>query len=167
MKKKTELLLTMQLSLLLFGISLRADAQITQYPNSANPSAEQERINRGSQDSTMNSFAKMGLDSLELLNDFEAKYLNDRFDDDRGMFDFTEKRVCFFGPGGLVFSNKREYFNNLKKNNHVIQNELYVFNETQKKESGGYDAAIVYWSKVRLSIDDVVKRLKKSKKRFR
>ena len=38
---------------------------------------------------------------------------------------------------------------------------LYIFNATQKAESGGYDAAIVYWSKFSLPIEDVVKRLKK------
>jgi hypothetical protein len=37
---------------------------------------------------------------------------------------------------------------------------LYIFDETQKKESGGYDAAIVYWSKCLIPIQDVVKRLK-------
>ena len=37
---------------------------------------------------------------------------------------------------------------------------LYIFDENQKKESGGYDAAIVFWSKVLIPTKDVVKRLK-------
>jgi len=38
---------------------------------------------------------------------------------------------------------------------------LYIFNATQKEESGGYDAAIVYWSKFILPVEKVIKRLKK------
>ena len=38
---------------------------------------------------------------------------------------------------------------------------LYVFNEEQKTRSGGYDAAILYWSKIALPINDVVKKVKK------
>ena len=37
---------------------------------------------------------------------------------------------------------------------------LYVFNENQKKELNGYDAAIVYWSKFVIPIDKVIKRIK-------
>lgn len=44
----------------------------------------------------------------------------------------------------------------------VDDSMLYVFNEEQKKKSGGYDAAIVYWCKFVLPVDKVVERLKKS-----
>jgi hypothetical protein len=38
---------------------------------------------------------------------------------------------------------------------------LYIFNAAQKAESGGYDAAIVYWSKFVVPIEKIVNRLKK------
>ncbi|GAB6865256.1 hypothetical protein [Bacteroides acidifaciens] len=38
---------------------------------------------------------------------------------------------------------------------------LYIFDTTQKAESGGYDAAVSCWSKMLLPIDLVVERLSK------
>ena len=38
---------------------------------------------------------------------------------------------------------------------------LYIFDAVQKEESGGYDAAIVCWSKFVIPIEEVVKRLKR------
>lgn len=37
---------------------------------------------------------------------------------------------------------------------------LYIFNAFQKEESGGYDAAIVYWSKFVIPIEEIINRLK-------
>ena len=104
---------------------------------------------------------KMGIDSSEFLNNFETEYFNTRFKDYHQNFDFTGKKICFLGPGGLVFSDKQKYFSSLKKTNFVVQSDLYIFNADQKGEVGGYDVAIVYWSKRRYLSKDVVKRLKK------
>ncbi len=41
---------------------------------------------------------------------------------------------------------------------------LYIFNKEQKKKSGGYDAAIVYWNKFVIPTEKVVERLAKYKK---
>jgi hypothetical protein len=35
-----------------------------------------------------------------------------------------------------------------------------ILNNNQKKESGGYDAAIVYWSKIAIPVEKVIERLK-------
>lgn len=102
-------------------------------------------------------------DSL-LLSETESAYLNKIFDSTRKDFDFTNKKVGFIKISGE--SGKVHYFNMQEK--HSVDEAypcdngtLYIFNATQKEESGGYDAAIVYWSKFLLSVDDVMKRMQK------
>ena len=57
----------------------------------------------------------------------------------------------------LQFEKEKDrYIHNYTPNGGI----LYIFNEEEKKKSGGYDAAIVYWSKVIMPIDKVVERLK-------
>jgi hypothetical protein len=41
-----------------------------------------------------------------------------------------------------------------------IADDLYVFNEFEKEELGGYDADIVYWNKRNYSTEYLVKKLK-------
>jgi len=106
----------------------------------------------------MKYYDKMGIDNSAYLNDYEAGYFNEIFKD-RGS-DFTGKKVFFFGPGGLVFSNKQKFFRNLKENNYVVHSDLYIFDESEKEESGGYDIVIVYWSKRNYLSKDLVKRIK-------
>lgn len=105
---------------------------------------------------------KMGVDGSSLLNSYEGAYFNVVFKESLNGFDFTGKKVGFIYSGAR--SNKKEYFDlekdRFKRNNTPNRGTLYIFDETQKKESGGYDAAIVYWSKRLIPIQDVVKRLK-------
>lgn len=103
---------------------------------------------------------KMGVDNSNLLNSYESAYFNVVFKNSLNGFDFTNKKVYFFGPGGLVFSSKQFFFSNLKKNNFVIHSDLYVLNESEKKDSGGYDAVITYWCKRIYSTKDLVKKMK-------
>lgn len=101
-----------------------------------------------------------------LLNKAEGTYLNKIFEATRGDFDFVNKKIGFLtGSSGTKTSSKDFYFDMQKKHsvdaNYPCDNgTLYIFNATQKEESGGYDAAIVYWSKFLLPIEEVVKRLK-------
>lgn len=37
---------------------------------------------------------------------------------------------------------------------------LYIFDKEQGKRPGGYDAAIIYWSKVLVPIDELISRLR-------
>jgi len=106
---------------------------------------------------------KMGVDGLPLLNSHESAFLNVIFKDSLKGFDFTNKKVGFIKISGE--KGKVHYFDMQKKHfvdeKHPCDNgTLYIFDATQKKESGGYDAAIVYWSKRLIPIQDVVKRLK-------
>ncbi len=109
------------------------------------------------------NFDKMGVDSTSLLDSCESAYFNVIFKETLGGFDFTNKEIGFLTAGSK--QNKKEYFAEERErfsNSHkTINGTLYVFNATQKKESGGYDVAIVYWSKFLLQVDKVVKKLKK------
>ena len=106
---------------------------------------------------------KMGVDSSPMLNNYESAFLNVIFKDSLKGFDFTNKKVGFikiYGEKGKI-----QYFDMQKK--HFVDEKypcnngtLYIFDETQKKESGGYDAAIVYWSKFLIPVEKVVKKLK-------
>ena len=104
---------------------------------------------------------KMG-DGSPLLNSYESAFLNAVFKDSLNGYDLTNRVVGFLQGG-----DKKRYFDMQRK--HLADNKspldngtLYIFDETQKKESGGYDAAILFWSKSFLPKDKLVKRLKKT-----
>ena len=78
---------------------------------------------------------KMGVDNSPLLNGYESEYLNVLY------FDMQKKHI-------------------LDKNNICNNGHLYVFNTSQKEESGGYDGAIVYWSKRIVPIEKIIRWLK-------
>ncbi len=107
---------------------------------------------------------KMGIDNTPLLDSCESAFLNVIFKNSLDGFDFTDKKVGFIkisGDRGKVnyFEMQKKYFAN--KSQSCDNGILYILNTTQKKESGGYDAAIVYWSKFLLPVDKVVKKLKR------
>lgn len=111
-----------------------------------------------------NSMGHKGISDNLVLSETESAYLNRIFETTRNNFDFTNKKVGFIKISGE--KGKIHYFDMQEKHsadtNYPCDNgTLYIFNATQKEESGGYDAAIVYWSKFLLPIEEVVKRLKK------
>ena len=113
---------------------------------------------------TLNKLDKMGIDGEPLLNSYESAFLNAIFKDKLDGFDFANKKVAFVkisSENGKIhyFKMQKKYF--ADKSQPCDNGILYVFNASQKKESGGYDAAIVYWSKFLLPVDKVVKKLKK------
>jgi hypothetical protein len=101
-----------------------------------------------------------------LLNETESAYLNRIFETTRKDFDFVNKKIGFItGSSGKTKGNKEYYFDMHKKHlaneNYPCDNgDLYIFDAVQKEESGGYDAAIIYWSKFVIPIEKVIKRLK-------
>ncbi|MFV0378270.1 MAG: hypothetical protein ACK5JD_13330 [Mangrovibacterium sp.] len=105
---------------------------------------------------------KMGVDDSPLLNSYESAYFNEIFKENLNGFDFTGKKIGFIYSGSR--SNKKEYFDlektRFNRDNTPNRGTLYIFVDTQKEESGGYDAAIVYWSKRLIPIQDVIKRLR-------
>src|ERR1035437_2235937 len=110
----------------------------------------------------LNQLDKMGIDGSSLLNSYESAYFNLVFKENLNGFDFTGKKVGFIYSGAR--SNKKEYFDlekdRFNRNNTPNRGTLYIFDATKKEESGGYDAAIVYWSKFLIPVEKVVKRLK-------
>ena len=90
----------------------------------------------------------------------EVDILNNLFEEERGAFDFNNMEVGFIEIGGRF--GKAPYFDMIKnhdKNPNVAYDKgmLYVFTKEQKQISGGYDAAIVYWSKFQLPVNKVLK----------
>ncbi|HLP04356.1 MAG TPA: hypothetical protein VK152_02900 [Paludibacter sp.] len=108
---------------------------------------------------------KMGVDNSPSLNSSESAYFNVIFKDSLKCFDFTGKKVGFIYSGAK--SNKQEYFkiekDRFNRNYTPNNGTLYIFNAVQKAESGGYDGAIVYWSKFVVPIEKVVAKLKKQR----
>ncbi|MCQ2217420.1 MAG: hypothetical protein MJZ33_02915 [Paludibacteraceae bacterium] len=103
----------------------------------------------------------MGGDESSLLNQYESAYFNVIFKDSLKNFDFTGKNVAFIHRGAK--SNKKEFFEMEKERrqeglsrNHCV---LYIFDEKQKQESGGYDACITFWCKIAMPKQEIIKKL--------
>jgi hypothetical protein len=97
---------------------------------------------------------KMGVDTSSILNEYEGKYFNFIFKIDPQDFNLVGKKVGFS-------RSKIDYFNWTRTNSTTVGGSgLYIFTAEQKAEVGGYDAAIVYWSKFLLPVEQVIKRLK-------
>lgn len=105
---------------------------------------------------TINQLDKMGVDDSPLLNKYESAYFNVIFKDSLTNFDFTGKKIGFVRRGSK--SDKKEFFDSEK--GHDTPCTLHIFDETQKEESGGYDAAISYWCIFHIPKQVLVQRLK-------
>ena len=108
-------------------------------------------------------FDKMGINDSLVLNKYESAYFNVRFKDSLNGFDFTNKKIVFF-RAGVNKKDKNEYFKDEREryfsNSTTINAHLCVFNQEQREASGGFDGAIVYWSKRFIPIEKIVERLK-------
>ena len=118
----------------------------------------------------LNNISEMGRDDNLLLTELEGKYFNALYQIDEKEYSLSNKKVFFFtGSLGKTKSNKKDYFiierDRFRFNDYYSPNvgTLYIFDAIQKAESGGYDAAIVYWSKRLVPIKEVVKRLKENR----
>jgi hypothetical protein len=95
----------------------------------------------------------LGLDNNDALSNYESDFFNGEFLQKRKEFNFTNKKVGFFvgNSGGNLWS-KQEYFESYKervsKGMSGSMDFLLILTEEQKKESNGYDAIIVSWSKI-------------------
>jgi len=113
----------------------------------------------------LNDIDKMGMDESLILTELEGEYFNAISNIDEKEFNFCRKKIAFFtGNVGTIKSSKKEYFSTerlrLDYNDTIHFGTLYIFDAVQKKESGGYDAAIVCDSKKKLKISKVVKNIK-------
>lgn len=107
-----------------------------------------------------------GKDNDPTLNNAESSYLNVVLIDLKRPYDFSNKKVAFVtGSSGKTISTKQTYFNTEKRKvgTHTSLNggQLFIFNEDEQNQSGGYDAAIVFGAKVPPLKKGVIRRLKK------
>ena len=91
----------------------------------------------------------LGLDNNSLLNKYESAFIKNQFEKDSIIFDFTDKRIAFY-EGLTGFKTKKEYFDDCREwleNGQDGALQIIILSEAEKKESGGFDAIIVAWSK--------------------
>lgn len=113
--------------------------------------------------------SQIGNDTDSKLNASESKYLNYRFKNEKGTFDFTNTKVFFLkGNMGTVLSNKKEFFDS-EKNFIDLQGflplgtcQLIVFDNNETIQTG-YNAVIIELSKKYISKKESIKRFKKYK----
>jgi hypothetical protein len=92
----------------------------------------------------------LGLDNNSLLNRYESAFIKNQFEKDSIIFNFTNKRIAFY-QSLTGFKSKQEYFDDCREWLENGQNgalQIIILNESEQKESGGFDAIIVSWSKI-------------------
>lgn len=105
------------------------------------------------------------IDNNSTLNKYESDFLNHYLKDERKQFEFTDKRIIFVtGSTGNEIRSKIDYFNEIdnwnKKYNRKIATSLYIFNDEENEESGGYDAILTYWVKTVPNKQKIIKKVK-------
>lgn len=111
----------------------------------------------------------VGNDNIAELTNEDAAFFNTIYHDRN--FDFQSKKIAFMNPHLIeekeAIRTKKEYIEKIKK--HLEDDFLYptdelvILNEQEKKESGGYDAMIVYQTK-RVYKDELIQILKEHSK---
>lgn len=106
------------------------------------------------------SFAQNSVSDKDMfLSEKEVEHLNNSFETSRNDFDFQNKKIGFIsGNNGKTKTNKDDYF--IFANSSEQKGSLIIFNDQEKIYSGGYDAVIVYWSKVLQKRMTIIKILK-------
>ena len=107
---------------------------------------------------------KCGIDDIPQLNSCESELLNEYLKNEKGSFDFTNKKILFItGSSGSTIGSKKSYFEDLKswnERNERIATTVILLTEKEKVESGGYDAVVTYWVKVFGGTRRVIKKIK-------
>ncbi|EFC35264.1 predicted protein [Naegleria gruberi] len=122
--------------------------------------------------------------SSSLLSSQESLFLNSSFLSEQrrrhgGEFKFRmNQRIAFLQGNSFTQWSKNDYFKNVKEFNYgTFENgakefsradQLYILNEKEQLESGGYEAILLSWSKVDMSYkrEKVIENLKRNFKEF-
>ena len=127
----------------------------------------QEQLTENIPKDISDCLTKVGKDTLSTLNLCESKYLNCRFQKNKGTVDFCGKKVAFFkGNTGMIQSTKKDFFDkekdfiNIKGFLPLGSGQLIVFNENEARQVG-YNAVIVVASKKYLTKKEILCRLKR------
>ncbi|MBR3529469.1 MAG: hypothetical protein IKN84_07390 [Bacteroidales bacterium] len=92
----------------------------------------------------------LGKDSSDTLNSNEGRFLNHIYGIDTTRFNLIGKKVAFLPS----YYDKISYFRNAlirhqQGSNYCIGTcALFILNDKQKKECGGYDVVITFWRKI-------------------
>jgi len=90
-----------------------------------------------------------GQTTTPTLTDKEAAYFNGELFFERSKFDFNQKKIAFMSGSSIsTVIDKQQYFANWGGKD--IENSLLVLTEKEKMESGGFDAIIISWSKIKI-----------------
>ena len=110
------------------------------------------------------NFDKMGVNDDAYLNIFESEYFNFIFKDKKEGFDLTGKKKIGFIMSSNPNSSKSDYFNSeesrLEGGSTIVSSYFYLFNESEKDISNGYDGVIAYWFRFILTNESMIQRLK-------
>ena len=105
--------------------------------------------------------------SGSIVDSAEAAILNEIFGSEKGAFDFKGKKIAFRGTEwGKKFYFEMYLQHEKDSEKPFDKGYLHIFSPEGKMESGGYDAAILYWQKFLLPEQQIVKRIKKYKARY-
>lgn len=125
----------------------------------------QEKLMENISKDILDCLTEVGKNAVSTLNVCESKYLNCRFQKDKGTFDFCSKKIAFLkGNAGTIKSTKKDFFDKEKSFIEIKgflpmgSDQLIIFNNEEVRQVG-YDAVIVSSSKRLLSAKDVIKRL--------
>lgn len=109
---------------------------------------------------TLKLLPNMGEVETTILDSCEGSYLNFIYESQLNGFDLRGKKVGFIHGGAI--SSKSEYFElertRFSQNDSPNKGILYLFNSQQRSETG-FDAAIAFWCKIYIPIDQVVEKL--------
>ncbi len=90
----------------------------------------------------------VGNDTSSVLTPQDASFLNQIFKHSKGAFDFSGKNIAIVRTQTNSVVTKSEFINKVKKHLEgdflYPYDFLYILNDKEKNESGGFDAVIIY-----------------------
>lgn len=103
----------------------------------------------------LDNLGNMEVNDSIILNEPEGQFINYIFQTEAHDINMVGKKVEFLGL------DKAKYFDCTRRDSIIVGGScLYIFNDVQKDESGGYDAAVTCWYKFALPMQDIVREVK-------
>ena len=114
-------------------------------------------------DELLDNLDKMGKNDSISLNKYEKEYLY-------FIFGISESDYCF-DDKQVGFKYSKSHFFNDERNRYARGDSLgvgcvtlYIFNSSEKRKTGGYDADIEYWNKIVVPQKTIVKMIKRRRR---
>lgn len=114
----------------------------------------------------LNQLNELGNNSSPVMTEEEGLFLDSMFNTDSLAVSLVGKTVFFLtGNLGMTVSIKKDFFKceyDRYKNNHPpLPGFIYIFDSNQQELCGGYYAAIVYYTKNKPTVKQVIKTIKR------